>query len=108
MFLSTNRIQINIINTKWLVTKRFNIISLKFIRDILKRTIIIMSTTNLYLNIFYTKALINRLIETIKSSIPFNISNTFRIIQFNIKKQKPVYNSLINDKEIQKTTVLTI
>jgi len=56
--------------------------------------------TNPCLSVSYAKAYINRLAETARSSTPPNMSNTFRMIQLNVRKQGPVHDSMMNDEDI--------
>jgi exonuclease III len=46
--------------------------------------------------------------ETVRSSIRHSMNNVFRLFQLNVRKQGPVHESLMNDKDIQDATVLAI
>ncbi|KAK7582830.1 hypothetical protein V3481_012128 [Fusarium oxysporum f. sp. vasinfectum] len=46
--------------------------------------------------------------ETVGSSIHHNMNSIFRLFQLNVRKQGPVHDSLMNDKDIQDATVLAI
>jgi hypothetical protein len=50
----------------------------------------------------------NRLAETARSSTHLDMNKTFRMIQLNVRKQSEVHESLMNDEEIQDTTVLVV
>ena len=106
--LSTDRALINATDARCLATKRSSVISLRSVGDALKRAIITAIATNPCLSVSYAKAYMNRLAETARSSTPPNISNTFRMMQLNMRKQGPVHDSLKNDEEIQEATVLVI
>jgi exonuclease III len=107
-FSNTGRAQINAIDARRLATNRSSATSLRSVGGVPKRVTITAVATNPCLSVPYAKALMNHLVETARSFSPPDMSNNFRIIQLNVRKQGAVHDSLMNDEEIQEAMVLAI
>ncbi|RKL00430.1 hypothetical protein BFJ70_g17447, partial [Fusarium oxysporum] len=59
-------------------------------------------------NVSHAAAPTSHTAETVGSSIHQNMNSIFRLFQLNVRKQGPVHDSLMNDKDIQDATVLAI
>ncbi|KAJ0131146.1 Ubiquitin conjugation factor E4 [Fusarium oxysporum f. sp. albedinis] len=59
-------------------------------------------------NVSHAAAPMSHTAETAGSSIHHNMNSIFRLFQLNVRKQGPVHDSLMNDKDIQDATVLAI
>ncbi|KAF6525346.1 hypothetical protein HZS61_011141 [Fusarium oxysporum f. sp. conglutinans] len=59
-------------------------------------------------NVSHAAAPMSHTAETVGSSIHYNMNSIFRLFQLNVRKQGPVHDSLMNDKDIQDATVLAI
>jgi len=60
------------------------------------------------LSVYRVEAPMNHIAKTVGCSTHYNMSNALRVIQLNVRKQAPVHDSLMNDKEIQDAVVLAI
>lgn len=107
--LNTETIQTNTTTTrKSLATKLTSALNHKSIGDIPKKAITKLNARKLFWNVSYAESSTNCLVETIGNSTYLSISRIFRLIQLNIRKQDVVFDSLMNNEQIQDTTILAI
>ncbi|KAG7000436.1 Retrovirus-related Pol polyprotein from type-1 retrotransposable element R1 [Fusarium oxysporum f. sp. conglutinans] len=59
-------------------------------------------------NVSHAAAPMSHTAETVGSYIHRSMNSIFRLFQLNVRKQGPVHDSLMNDKDIQDATVLAI
>ncbi|KAF6515789.1 hypothetical protein HZS61_004530 [Fusarium oxysporum f. sp. conglutinans] len=59
-------------------------------------------------NVSHAAAPMSHTAEAAGNSIHYNMNSIFRLFQLNVRKQGPVHDSLMNDKDIQDATVLAI
>ncbi|RYC77732.1 hypothetical protein BFJ63_vAg19394, partial [Fusarium oxysporum f. sp. narcissi] len=73
-----------------------------------KKAITTVHAQERFRNVSHAAAPMSHTAETVGSSIHQNMNSIFRLFQLNVRKQGPVHDSLMNDKDIQDATVLAI
>ncbi|KZL86802.1 reverse transcriptase, partial [Colletotrichum incanum] len=78
------------------------------VRGVQRRATAMKSATQRLSNAFPAEGRTNQATETAGSSTPLDMSERFRMIQLNVRKQGAVHDSLMNDEAIRGATVLAI
>lgn len=80
----------------------------KSVADVGKKAITTVHAQERFRNVSHAASPMSHTAETVGSSIDHNMTSIFRLFQLNVRKQGPVHDSLMNDKDIQDATVLAI
>ncbi|KAF6527839.1 hypothetical protein HZS61_008141 [Fusarium oxysporum f. sp. conglutinans] len=89
-------------------TKPTNATDHKSVADAGKKAITTVHAQERFRNVSHAAAPMSHTAEAAGSSIHYNMNSIFRLFQLNVRKQGPVHDSLMNDKDIQDATVLAI
>ncbi|KAF6527788.1 hypothetical protein HZS61_008090 [Fusarium oxysporum f. sp. conglutinans] len=73
-----------------------------------KKAITTVHAQEQFRNVSHAAAPMSHTAETVGSYIHRSMNSIFRLFQLNVRKQGPVHDSLMNDKDIQDATVLAI
>ncbi|GKU05935.1 unnamed protein product [Fusarium langsethiae] len=90
------------------ITKPTNATDHKSVADARKKATTTVHAQERSRNVSHAAAPTSHTAETVGSSIHRSMNSTFRLFQLNVRKQGPVHDSLMNDKDIQEATVLAI
>ncbi|EXL64096.1 hypothetical protein FOPG_19633 [Fusarium oxysporum f. sp. conglutinans race 2 54008] len=74
-----------------------------FVEGALKKPITTVNTQERFRNVTYAAASMSHTAETVESSVHHNMNNIFYL---NVRKQGPVHDSSMKDKDIQDATIL--
>ncbi|KAI8417089.1 hypothetical protein FOFC_03402 [Fusarium oxysporum] len=85
-----------------------SVIDHKSVADAHKKAITTVHAQEQFRNVSHAAAPMSHTAETVGSYIHRSMNSIFRLFQLNVRKQGPVHDSLMNDKDIQDATVLAI
>jgi hypothetical protein len=100
--------RISAINARRLAIRHILVTNRKDVQSALKQVTVIASANRRYRSVYRAEDLTNRITETAGRSILLLMYKTLKIFQLNLRKQREVQQSVMNDDQLQDFGILAL